>query len=56
MTTHDLAETERQDRIARIAVKTTLAWSGWGSPVGLAILLVSVGIFLVCLHAAGVLH
>ena len=40
----------------RIAVKAALNWSGWGSPVGMSILLVSVGVFLVCLHLAGILR
>jgi hypothetical protein len=56
MTTHHTADTEQQDRISRSAVEASMAWSGWGSPVGLAILLTSVGIFLVCLHLAGILH
>ncbi len=33
-----------------------MSWSGWGSPVGVAILLASVGFFLVCLHWANILH
>src|SRR5258708_32796571 len=47
------------DRIAaneQIAVKAALGWSGWGSPVGLGILVVCVGLFLGCLHSAGILH
>ena len=34
-------------------VKAALSWSGWGSPIGLGFLLVAVGVFLVCLHLAG---
>jgi hypothetical protein len=45
--------TEQQQRIERTAVKAALSWSGWGSPIGLGFLLVSVGVFLVCLHLAG---
>jgi hypothetical protein len=47
------------DRLAahdRIAVQAALSWSGWGSPVGLSVLLVSLGLFLVCLHWAGILR
>lgn len=54
MTTHEIAETAQQERIERAAVRATLSWSGWGSPVGLALLLVSIGVFLVCLHQAGI--
>jgi len=56
MTTQHDTDTEQQDRIARAAMTASLAWSGWGSPVGLSILLVSIGVFLVCLHTAGLLH
>ena len=44
---------EQQQRIERTAVKAALSWSGWGSPIGLGFLIVAVGIFLVCLHLAG---
>jgi hypothetical protein len=53
------APNERADHLAahdQIAVKAALSWSGWGSPVGLSILVVSVGLFLVCMHWAGILH
>jgi hypothetical protein len=52
------APNERADHLAadQIAVKAALSWSGWGSPVGLSVLVVSVGLFLVCLHWAGILH
>jgi hypothetical protein len=42
-----------QQSIERTAVHAALRWSGWGSPVGLSVLLVAVGVFLVCLHWAG---
>jgi hypothetical protein len=45
-----------QKRIERQTVKSTLAWSGFGSPVGLGILIVCVGLFLVCLHLAGLVR
>jgi len=32
----------------------TLTWSGWGSPVGLGLFLVSVGAFIVLLSHAGI--
>jgi hypothetical protein len=33
-----------------------LTWYGWGSPVGLSIFLVSIGIVLVLIHQAGLLR
>lgn len=33
----------------------SLAWYGWGSPVGLGLLIVSVGVFLALIHHAGIL-
>lgn len=39
----------------RMYVDKALSWSGWGSPVGWAILLAAFGWFLVCLHWAGIL-
>jgi hypothetical protein len=33
-----------------------LTWYGWGSPVGISIFLVSIGILLVLIHQAGVLR
>jgi hypothetical protein len=50
------SSTEQQNRIEHLAVAASMGWSGWGSPVGLSILLVSVGFFLVCLHWAGFVH
>ncbi|HUB08813.1 MAG TPA: hypothetical protein VMB50_17530 [Myxococcales bacterium] len=44
------------DEAGRIAVRAALHWSGWGSPVGLGLFLVSLGLLAVCLHLAGVLH
>ena len=51
-----IAELEHQNRIAETAVRASLAWSGWGSPVSLSILLCAAGFFLLCLHWAGVIH
>jgi len=50
------AQTEQQHRIEHTAVAASLGWSGWGSPVGLGILLTAVGFFVLCLHWAGVIH
>jgi len=47
---------EQHRFLERTAVTATLNWSGWGSPVGLSILLVATGLFLVCLHLAGLVH
>ena len=35
--------------------KLALTWSGWGSPVGLGLGLVSVGVFLWMLHLANII-
>ena len=51
-----IRDLEQHNRIEYSAVVASLGWSGWGSPVGLGALLVAVGIFLVCLHVAGILH
>ena len=50
------AHIEQQHLIEHTAVAAALDWSGWGSPVGLSILISAVGFFLVCLHWAGILH
>jgi hypothetical protein len=50
------AETEHEHRIAHAAVAASLGWSGWGSPVGLGILLTATGFFILCLHWAGIVH
>ena len=51
-----LPDTDQRHRIEYTAVAASLGWSGWGSPVGLGILLISTGFFLLCLHWAGVVH
>jgi hypothetical protein len=33
-----------------------LTWYGWGSPVGISIFLVSLGVVLVLIHQAGLLR
>ena len=50
---NNIEMSEQQQRIERTAVKSVLGWSGWGSPIGIGFLLIAVGIFLVCLHLAG---
>jgi hypothetical protein len=48
-----------QDRRELEGMKFGLAamsWAGWGSPVGVGILLAASGFFLVCLHWANILH
>jgi hypothetical protein len=32
-----------------------MTWYGWGSPVGVGLLIISIGAFLVLIHHAGVL-
>ena len=51
-----LAVTEQQHRIEHAAMSATLGWSGWGSPVGLGILVIAVGFLLLCLHWANLVH
>jgi hypothetical protein len=51
-----IRDLEQQNRIEHTAVAASLGWSGWGSPVGLGVLVIAVGVFLVCLHLAGILH
>ena len=46
---------EHQRKIERTAVNAALSWSGWGSPVGLSILIVAVGWLLICLHWAALI-
>ena len=33
-----------------------MSWYGWGSPVGLSLLIVAVGAFVALLHVAGVIR
>jgi hypothetical protein len=37
-------------------VEKALTWSGWGSPVGLSIFIISVGAFLLLIHYAGIIR
>ena len=43
---------DRYDPLARPAMEAAMAWHGWGSPVGLAILLVAAGACAVLLRFA----
>jgi hypothetical protein len=43
---------ETYDPLARPAMEAAMAWHGWGSPVGLAILLVGAGACAVLLRVA----
>lgn len=47
----DPLDREKDATLARLA----MGWSGWGSPVGLSVFLVAIGVFLVCLAEAGIL-
>ncbi|MDE1874997.1 MAG: hypothetical protein KGI79_03605 [Patescibacteria group bacterium] len=44
------------DPMGRLAVKNAMAWYGWGSPVGLGLLLVGVGAFIWLLHLANIIR
>ncbi len=46
----------RLDEAGRIAVRATLSWSGWGSPIGLSVFVLSAGLFVMCLHRSGLLR
>jgi len=45
-------DAEREDKYGLAA----MSWHGWGSPVGLSIALVAVGVFLWFLHLAGLIN
>ena len=51
-----ITDLEQQQLIEHTAVAAALDWSGWGSPVGLAIVITAAGFFLLCLHWAGIVH
>jgi hypothetical protein len=36
--------------------ENALTWSGWGSPVGLSIFIVAIGVFLLLIHHAGIIR
>jgi hypothetical protein len=33
-----------------------LTWYGWGSPVGFALFIISIGVFLLLIHYAGIIR
>ena len=43
---------DRYDPLARPAMEAALAWHGWGSPVGISILLVALGVAAVLVRYA----
>ena len=43
---------DRCDPLARPAMEAALAWHGWGSPVGISILLVALGVTAVLVRYA----
>jgi hypothetical protein len=43
---------DRCDPLARPAMEAALAWHGWGSPVGISILLVALGVAAVLVRYA----
>lgn len=47
---------DQASEIEQRCAEEAMAWYGWGSPVGLGIMLLCIGGFLVCLHDAGILH
>jgi hypothetical protein len=34
----------------------SMTWYGWGSPVGLGLFIISVGVFILLLHYAGIVR
>jgi hypothetical protein len=46
------SSSDRYDPLARPAMEAAMAWYGWGSPVGLAILLLGAGACAVLLRFA----
>jgi hypothetical protein len=55
MTTPDKTDPPSDAETWKYAEKA-LNWYGWGSPVGISIFLVSLGIVLVLIHQAGLLR
>jgi hypothetical protein len=54
MTTETLSKgLEQQSQLEQFCAEEAMAWYGWGSPVGLGMMLLCIGGFLVCLHEAG---
>jgi hypothetical protein len=47
---------EQHDVEAWRYAEKAMTWYGWGSPVGIGLLIVSIGVFLVLLHYAGIVR
>lgn len=41
---------------ARLGIKSSLAWYGWGTPIGLGLFFVEIGVFIWLLHLAGLVR
>ena len=52
LSTSSSSSSDRYDPLARPAMEAAMAWHGWGSPVGLAILLVGGGLAAVLIRFA----
>lgn len=46
-------QVEPPSELEQRCAEEAMAWYGWGSPVGLGIMLLCIGGFIVCLHDAG---
>ena len=55
MTTHDMATRDLHDADAWKYADKAMTWYGWGSPIGMGLFLIAIGVFLVLLHFAGIL-
>jgi hypothetical protein len=51
-----MSANERHDVEAWKYAEKAMTWYGWGSPVGIGMLIVSVGAFVLMLHYAGVIR
>ena len=50
------SEPQRIDTEAWKYAEKSLTWYGWGSPVGLGLFVISIGVFIVLLHEAGIVR
>ena len=51
----DEQKDKKEFEMDRTAMKRALSWSGWGSPVGLGLFFMELGIFLWLLHLADII-
>ena len=56
MSTIQRTEAQRTEAEEWRYAEKALTWSGWGSPVGLSIFIVAIGVFLVLIHQAGIIR